>query len=136
MVNLFSWDMTATISLYSLSLCLGLYQLTLNKGECLSFIRQLKFVLEFLGICAYYYYLCHCSNILDECQIRLARSLYNSNWYQCSRKTKKDLLVFLRQLQRSNHLKYNQGSLILNKVLFMKAAKFAYSFVNCIRVRR
>uniref|UniRef100_A0A8D8Z7M8 Uncharacterized protein n=1 Tax=Cacopsylla melanoneura TaxID=428564 RepID=A0A8D8Z7M8_9HEMI len=136
MVNLFSWDMIVTISLCSLIMCFCLYQLTLNKGESLSFIRQFKFVLEFFCIAAYYYYLCHCSNILDECQLKLARSLYNSNWYQCSRKTKKDLLVFLRQLQRSNHLKYNQGSLILNKVLFMKAAKFAYSFVNCIRVRR
>uniref|UniRef100_A0A8D9B7P5 Odorant receptor n=1 Tax=Cacopsylla melanoneura TaxID=428564 RepID=A0A8D9B7P5_9HEMI len=136
MANLFSWDMTATISLYSLSLCLGLYQLTLNKGESLSFIRQFKFVLEFFCIAAYYYYLCHCSNILDECQLKLARSLYKSDWYKCSRKTQKDLLVMLRQLQRSNYLKSIRGSLILNKVLFMKAAKFAYSFVNCIRVRR
>uniref|UniRef100_A0A8D8QUR4 Uncharacterized protein n=1 Tax=Cacopsylla melanoneura TaxID=428564 RepID=A0A8D8QUR4_9HEMI len=136
MVHLFRWDMIGTISCLSLLLCLCLYQLTLST-ESLSFIRLSQFVFEFLAACAWFYYLCHCSDKLDECQSKLCRALYNSSWYQCSsRRTQRDLIVFMRRLQRSNMLKFNQGSLVLNKGLFVKSAKFAYSFVSCIRVRK
>uniref|UniRef100_A0A8D9BQS3 Uncharacterized protein n=1 Tax=Cacopsylla melanoneura TaxID=428564 RepID=A0A8D9BQS3_9HEMI len=133
MVRLFSWSMLGTVSCYSLNLCLCLYQLTLS-AESLSSVRMSKFVFQFLAIFLGYYSLCHSSNTLDECQTALSRSLYTSFWYQCTVGTKRDLLYFLARLQHPNHLKFSRGSLVLSKELFVRAIRFAYSFVNCIRM--
>uniref|UniRef100_A0A8D8R2P8 Uncharacterized protein n=1 Tax=Cacopsylla melanoneura TaxID=428564 RepID=A0A8D8R2P8_9HEMI len=132
MVQVFNWNMFATISCYSLSLSFGLYQCTLDSNS-VSPMLLVRFILEFVGIFTWYYCLCHSSDTLDECQRKLALSLYYSDWYLCSRRTQKDLIVFLRRLQKPNYLTFNRGSLVLNKDFFARVVDFAYSLVNCIR---
>uniref|UniRef100_A0A8D8SML2 Uncharacterized protein n=1 Tax=Cacopsylla melanoneura TaxID=428564 RepID=A0A8D8SML2_9HEMI len=132
MVHLYRWYMFSSLSCLSLALILTLWQITLSS-ESLTVITFSKYFCEFMGIAAWYYYLCHCSDLLDDCQIKLSRALYNSHWYQCTSRTQKDLIVFLRRVQQPNLLVFNRGFSILNKALFVRAAKSAYSFVSFIR---
>ncbi|KAL1453631.1 hypothetical protein WDU94_009957 [Cyamophila willieti] len=125
--------MFVNILCYSLTLCLCLYQLTLST-EPITLIRLYKFTSQFVTISTWYCYLCHCSDTLDDCQVKLTRALQGSYWYQCSKLTQKDLTFFLRRLQQSNHLKFIKGSLILSKIFFTEIAKLSYNFVNCMRV--
>ncbi|KAL1457028.1 hypothetical protein WDU94_001705 [Cyamophila willieti] len=134
LLHLYNTGMFLTISVCSMCLSLCLYQLTLSSGT-LSKITLYKYAFEFIGVTGDYFYLCYCSDTLDDCHAMLRRAITDSDWYRCSNKTKQDLCIFLRRLQRPNHLRFNQGFIVLSKEFFVKVVKVSYSFVNFLRLK-
>uniref|UniRef100_A0A8D8TPK1 Uncharacterized protein n=1 Tax=Cacopsylla melanoneura TaxID=428564 RepID=A0A8D8TPK1_9HEMI len=133
MLAFFNTVMFLTICLNSTCLCFCLYQLTVDTSS-LSYLQLYKFVAELSAVALEYYYLCHCSEKLDDCHIKLQRSIEHSLWYRCSRSTRKNLIMFLRYVQRPNHMKFNQGAIVLSRVFFLSVMKYSYSFVNALKL--
>uniref|UniRef100_A0A8D8ZS75 Uncharacterized protein n=1 Tax=Cacopsylla melanoneura TaxID=428564 RepID=A0A8D8ZS75_9HEMI len=122
------------ISMCSICLCLCLYQITLMSNS-LSFVVLVKVVFQIISVIAELYYICYCSEALDDCHAKLHRAIINSGWYRCSNRMKQDVCFLLRRLQRPNHLKFNQGFIILTKDFFVKVLKVSYNFVNFLRLK-
>ncbi|KAI5725524.1 odorant receptor Or2-like [Diaphorina citri] len=133
--NLYSAGMFIKVVFNNIMFALCLYQLTLSNTNTVSKFRVYKLTLEFLTVAVTYYYLCHCSEILDDCNSKLCDAIWNSRWYHCSRHVQKDLIMFLRRVQRPNHLKCLHGAIILSHVYFLGVVKVSYSFVNCMRFK-
>lgn len=133
-MEIYDTTMFVSICVLTLALSIVLYQLTLST-ESLSYSRLLKFLFEFLANAVQYYCLCHYSEVLDDCRIKLCRAVGYSAWYQCSNRTQRDLCFLLRQLQRPNHLTFVRGYLVLTKDFFVSMVKCSYSFVSLMRVK-
>lgn len=132
MLHLFNTSMFPIILFNTLALCISLYQPTLSTDNLFS-MRSYKFLSELTAVLLVYHYLCDCSEKLDDCYGNLRRSIENSLWYECSTQTKRDLVFFLVRLQRPNHMKFNQGAIVLSNVFFLKIIKLSYNFVNFFR---
>ncbi|KAI5741955.1 hypothetical protein M8J77_001491 [Diaphorina citri] len=116
-----------------ITLCLQ--QLVFSTSS-LTISKLFKFIGEFFVYIAQCYYWCHCSDLLDDCNTMLCRSITNSQWIKCDRDTKKDICMIIRRTQRSNLLRFNQGAIALNRQHFFKVVKIAYSFVNVMLSER
>ncbi|KAL1458461.1 hypothetical protein WDU94_008613 [Cyamophila willieti] len=134
LTEIFDPAIFVALSMSSVTLSICLYQLTLSSSLSLPTTTIIKYILEFLGSVCNYFYLCHCSDILDDCHAKLRQAITNSDWYRCSNRTKQDLCIFLRRLQRPNHLTFSQGFLILSREFFVKVFKASYSFVNFMQL--
>ncbi|XP_026676008.1 uncharacterized protein LOC113465577 [Diaphorina citri] len=88
-----------------LSMCL--YQLT--RYNTLPKVRIYKFSLEALTIVLQFFFLNNCSEIMDDCNAMVCRSINSSHWQHCTRDTKRGLMSLLRICQRPNHLKFYGG---------------------------
>ncbi|XP_026687461.1 uncharacterized protein LOC108253864 [Diaphorina citri] len=97
------------------SLCL--YQLTDRPGN-LSRVRIFKFLLEFITLTIQYFFLNNSSEVMDDCNTMVCRSITSSHWQHCTRDTKRGLMSLLRIVQRPNHLKFSGGLIILSRVFF------------------
>ncbi|KAI5717167.1 hypothetical protein M8J77_001201 [Diaphorina citri] len=108
------------------------YQLLFSL-QILSALRVSKFIFEILVHCGQCYYWCHCSDLLDDCNIAICRSIRNSEWINCDVGTRKDILMLLRMAQRPNFLRFSQGVILLRRDHFLKIVKIAYTFLNSMR---
>ncbi|KAL1453140.1 hypothetical protein WDU94_007310 [Cyamophila willieti] len=114
---------------------LCLYQMVASSDN-ISLLRYLKFVgvffvvlLEFFLIC------CNSSEVADDCNEMMVNAIKQCRWEMCSDQTRRELCMILRRVQRPNHLKFNEGMIILSRFLFLKVVKLAYSFVNFMRFK-
>uniref|UniRef100_A0A8D8VQ11 Uncharacterized protein n=1 Tax=Cacopsylla melanoneura TaxID=428564 RepID=A0A8D8VQ11_9HEMI len=110
-----------------ISLCV--YQLVAASSE-LSPMRYIKLLASFVGIMCEFYLICNSSEEADDCNMLLANAVKYSSWEKCNYRTRRDLRMMLRRVQCPNHLRFNQGLVVLSRVYFLKIVKVAYSFVN------
>ncbi|KAL1461621.1 hypothetical protein WDU94_013499 [Cyamophila willieti] len=115
-----------------ISLCV--YQLMFSPPD-LSPSRYFKFVGQLIALLVEYFYICNCSEWVDDCYGLIRTSLAESSWYACSNRTKRDLCMLWRKVQKMNHLRFYDGALIMNRVLFVKVIKVAYTFLNFMKLK-
>ncbi|KAI5717192.1 hypothetical protein M8J77_001695 [Diaphorina citri] len=132
METVFSPQVLPLVICNNIALSMCLYQLT--RYNTLSKVRIYKFSLESLTIALQFFFLNNCSEIMDDCNAMVCRSINSSHWQHCTRDTKRGLMSLLRICQRPNHLKFYGGAIILSRVLFLNVVKIAYSFVNFMRM--
>uniref|UniRef100_A0A8D9BD78 Uncharacterized protein n=1 Tax=Cacopsylla melanoneura TaxID=428564 RepID=A0A8D9BD78_9HEMI len=97
--------------------------------------RYLKFVIYFLAVMLEFFVVCcNSSEVADSSNEMIVNAIKQCSWEKCNNQTRRDLCVMLRRVQRPNHLKFN-GVLVLSRPLFLKVAKWAYSFVNFMRFK-
>lgn len=113
---------------------LCLYQLTLSSNS-MSKARLYKLIAEFVAIAFQYFYLCNMSDLLDDCNTKVERAITNSEWHNCSNRTRRDLCMILRRVQQQNHLRFYDGMIILSRYYFMRVAKVSYSMVNFMKIK-
>ncbi|KAI5743779.1 hypothetical protein M8J77_022094 [Diaphorina citri] len=99
-------------------------------------MRIFKFFIEFITVATQYFFLNNCSEVMDDCNTMVCRSITFSHWQHCTRDTKRGLMSLLRIVQRPNHLKFYGGMIILSRVFYLNAVKIAYSFVNFMRMQK
>lgn len=119
--------------------CLCIYQVFLNPDPAsLPASKLIKYVAELVAISFGTYYFCHCSEILDDCNTRLRKSLMRSDWHRCAPSVRRNVYLILLRAQRPNHLKLYHNSLVISKRYFLQLLKLAYkalSFVYSTRTR-
>lgn len=125
--------MSGAHTLNNLMLAICMYQLLANP-QSLSVTRLVKFILDIAAVLTEFYYLCYCSERLDECNARLRRAVVNCDWHRCSNDTRLALCMFLRKVQEKNHLHFFHGLVFFSNELFLKVIKVSYSFVNFMRL--
>ncbi|KAI5747107.1 hypothetical protein M8J77_011093 [Diaphorina citri] len=92
--------------------CLCIYQVFLNPDPAsLPASKLIKYVAELVAISFGTYYFCHCSEILDDCNTRLRKSLMRSDWHRCAPSVRRNVYLILLRAQRPNHLKLYHNSL-------------------------
>uniref|UniRef100_A0A8D8QBD2 Uncharacterized protein n=1 Tax=Cacopsylla melanoneura TaxID=428564 RepID=A0A8D8QBD2_9HEMI len=113
---------------------LCLYQMVTGSAH-ISLLRYLKFVGVFLAIMLEFFLICcNSSEVGDECNDMMVSAIKQCGYEKCiAYQTRRDLCVLLSRVQRPNHLKFNQGTIVLSRILFLKVAKLTYSFVNFMR---
>ncbi|KAI5748102.1 hypothetical protein M8J77_021883 [Diaphorina citri] len=116
----------------AIALCLQQIIFTLKT---LPFIFALKFFGGFIAYVVQSFFWCHCSELLDDCNIMICRAIRNSQWVKCDCDTRKDVCMLLRRAQRSNYLRFSQGTITLCRKHFLAIMKIAYSFVNFMKVK-
>lgn len=112
-----------------------LYQITTVSSSELPVVRLAKFCIEFLGIGAEIYYLCYCSECLDNCNGTLRRALARSNWVMSSKRVRKALSLLLLKVQGQNYVCFRSHFLLINNALLVKIFKFSFTFVNFMRLK-
>ncbi|KAI5695437.1 hypothetical protein M8J77_015338 [Diaphorina citri] len=130
---LYTRFMSGAHTLNNLMLAICMYQLLANP-QSLSVTRLVKFILDIAAVLTEFYYLCYCSERLDECNARLRRAVVNCDWHRCSNDTRLALCMFLRKVQEKNHLHFFHGLVFFSNELFLKVIKVSYSFVNFMRL--
>nr|QPZ88918.1 odorant receptor 5 [Diaphorina citri] len=116
----------------NLAFSICLYQLT-DTSSSLSKVRKCKFLFEMITLTLQYFFLNNSSEIMDDCNAMVCRSINSSHWQHCTLDTKRGLMSLLRICQRPNHLEFYGGVIIPSRDFFLKVIKIAYSFVNFIR---
>ncbi|XP_026679201.1 uncharacterized protein LOC113467295 [Diaphorina citri] len=116
----------------NLAFSICLYQLT-DTSSSLSKVRKCKFLFEMITLTLQYFFLNNSSEIMDDCNAMVCRSINSSHWQHCTLDTKRGLMSLLRICQRPNHLEFYGGAVIPSRAFFLKVIKIAYSFVNFIR---
>ncbi|XP_026685350.1 uncharacterized protein LOC113470827 [Diaphorina citri] len=116
----------------NLAFSICLYQLT-DTSSSLSKVRKCKFLFEIITLTLQYFFLNNSSEIMDDCNAMVCRSINSSHWQHCTLDTKRGLMSLLRICQRPNHLEFYGGVIIPSRDFFLKVIKIAYSFVNFIR---
>ncbi|KAL1453582.1 hypothetical protein WDU94_009913 [Cyamophila willieti] len=111
------------------------YQMVASSTD-ISLLRYLKFVAVFFAVMLEFFLICcNSSEVADDCNAMMVNAIKQCGWENCTNQTRRDLCILLRRVQRPNHLKFNQGMIVLSRLLFIKVVKLAYSFVNFMRVK-
>ncbi|KAL1460539.1 hypothetical protein WDU94_012516 [Cyamophila willieti] len=110
-----------------------LYQIMFFNPE-LSRMRFAKLNMESATIFAAIFFLMNVSEISDDCNGMMRRALAECSWNNCSSKTQRELCMLLRRVQCCHHMKFYDGAIVLSRVFFMDITKFAYSFVNFVKI--
>uniref|UniRef100_A0A8D9BG15 Odorant receptor 85d n=1 Tax=Cacopsylla melanoneura TaxID=428564 RepID=A0A8D9BG15_9HEMI len=113
---------------------LFLYQLTLPSAFT-SKARLYKLIIEFVAFGFMHFYLCHCSDLLDDCNEKILHAIRNSDWMRCSLETRRGLCFLVRRVQRPNHLRFCGGAIVLSRYHFLRFVKLSYNVVNCMRLK-
>ncbi|KAL1454432.1 hypothetical protein WDU94_010690 [Cyamophila willieti] len=120
--------MLALVISNAVFIVLSFYQVVVSNSH-MSPIRYAKFLVYLSGVTLEFYYVCcNSSEMADDCNRLIVNTIIQSNWENCALETQRDLHMFLRRVQRSNHLTFN-GVLVLDMPLFANVIKFAYNFV-------
>uniref|UniRef100_A0A8D8X680 Uncharacterized protein n=1 Tax=Cacopsylla melanoneura TaxID=428564 RepID=A0A8D8X680_9HEMI len=96
--------------------------------------RYFKFLGEFTIFLLEFFLICNSSELMDDCSGMVRDAVNTSNWINCSKQARRDLRMILRRVQVPNHLRFHQGTVVLNRLFFLKVFKVVYSFVNFMRV--
>ncbi|KAL1465386.1 hypothetical protein WDU94_004964 [Cyamophila willieti] len=126
--------MFAKVITNNMFVVLTLYQLTVTDPTSVGKVRLYKLLLELIGVLYGYYYLCHCSEALDDAQRRVTIAVASSHWFKCSSATRRKVCMLLMRTQKPNHLKFHQGIIVLSRAYFWSVAKLSYSFVNFMKI--
>ncbi|KAL1461101.1 hypothetical protein WDU94_013032 [Cyamophila willieti] len=126
--------MFAKILMSNTILTLILYQVTTTDFNSVAKARVYKALVEFIGVIYVYYYLCHCSETLDDAQRRVTVAVASSYWFKCSNTTRRQVCMLLRRTQIPNHFKFYQGLIILSRAFFYSVAQVSYSYVNYMKL--
>ncbi|KAL1453770.1 hypothetical protein WDU94_010083, partial [Cyamophila willieti] len=113
-------------------LVLCLYQLVASSTT-LSPLRYFKFLAILSGMMIEFFAICNSSEVTDNASGMVVNAIKTSHWDKCTNETKRNLIILLRRVQRPNHLKFNNGMIVLSRLLFLKVVRVAYTFVNFIR---
>uniref|UniRef100_A0A8D8X2I6 Odorant receptor n=1 Tax=Cacopsylla melanoneura TaxID=428564 RepID=A0A8D8X2I6_9HEMI len=97
-------------------------------------LRFFKLTMEFLAILGTIFFTIDGSEMADDCNGLLRRALVDCSWTKCSSKTRRDICMLLRRVQRSHHMKFYDGAIVLSRVFFLNITKIAYRFVNFVRI--
>lgn len=124
----------ALIISFNMMISLCLYQMV--NSTSLSALRLIKFTIEYGGVLFCYFILCHSSDSLDNCHGLLRRAVNTRHWETCNPRTRRDIGLFLRAVQKSNHLQFYGAFVTLRRFLFLRVLKVSYSFVNFMQPSR
>uniref|UniRef100_A0A8D8Z3Y1 Uncharacterized protein n=1 Tax=Cacopsylla melanoneura TaxID=428564 RepID=A0A8D8Z3Y1_9HEMI len=114
-------------------MALLIYQVMFFDSK-LSRMRFIKLNMEVVAVFGDLFYLINVSEISDDCNGLLRRALVDCSWTKCSSKTRRDICMLLRRVQRSHHMKFYDGAIVLSRVFFLNITKIAYRFVNFVRI--
>lgn len=127
--------MIIKVFFFNIMFALCLYQLCTDRSPGISQTRVYRVVGEFVGIAAIFFYLCHCSERLDDCNRKLHRACIGCDWWRLSPQVRRTLLMITRIAQKPNHFCLAYRAQVLDYAFFVSMAKFSYSFVNFMRFR-
>ncbi|KAI5732757.1 hypothetical protein M8J76_013886 [Diaphorina citri] len=130
----FKGMMVVKVIANNMLVALCLYQLT--SPEAISKERLYKLFFEFLAFSMQYFYLCHCSELLDNCNINLRTAIIHSFWYKNrDLSTRRDLTLMILRAQRRNHVKFYK-TFCIGHTYFINVLKYAVNFVNFVTLSR
>lgn len=122
----------------TMSVALCLFQLTgLGETTSVSNLRLGKFLGEMTVCLFHHFYMCNCSEQLDQSSRQVNSALYNLNWFYAPLNLRKHILIMLHRTQLANYMKFSQGAnYVFRRESFIKMVKSAYKFVNFMKMKK
>lgn len=133
MVDLHYPYMIIKIFVYNLTFALCLYQLSTNPAN-ISRTRVLRLLCEFICVATIFFYLCHCSERLDNCNAKLRTAVISSDWWKFSPQVRRTLIMLLRRVKKPNHFQLVYRTQVIDYAFYVGVAKLSFSFVNFMHI--
>ncbi|KAI5724877.1 hypothetical protein M8J77_008239 [Diaphorina citri] len=97
-------------------------------------VTVIKLAMMFISLLVHLYFVCYCSEQLNDSNLMLRDSLYNSLWYNCCPRARRDILMLLRRAQRPSYIVLYRGIIVISNIYISNFMKTAYSVVNFLKL--
>ncbi|KAL1457405.1 hypothetical protein WDU94_007641 [Cyamophila willieti] len=103
----------------------------LSPSSDMPFLLRLQINGEASAMCVVFCLFFYCGELLAECNLTLRSPAYCSGWYNCAKKTRKAVCLFLTRNQNMNYFTVLE-QLRLEYDLMVRVFKGGYTFLNLV----